>query len=301
MTDIENILREALQEQEEYLFETWSHSDEIDDALEEVYDTVSKTIHLSDNKVIVKNKLSLRIGETEITLFGLNLKLFYFVYIAKDDATADYAIRECYEKNGIDENNQTLIITVYTVNGELLEPISNKRISHELEHLLQISKGKKNNRNFQNLMDLAYEKANNVISNSDRYNNIDLNIAWLYYYSNPHEQDSFVNEYYFDLCWMKEHYIDKNNETRKRLSFYEAKIEWYNENKTKPEVINAVQQYRTIGMPKKNFEVMIKKGLQRFERKIKNVEKHFTDRNKFLKVHHMHNGLKTFHGSLINF
>ena len=295
-----NIDRLILNETTQYLFERWSHSDEIDKEVERIFDTIGYTARKSEWMTVIKNKLYLIKGIVPITIFGLDIELNYFMYVASDDETANRAINECYAVNGLSDDEKKLIITIYTVNGEVLERVSNRNVYHEVEHLFQIANTKKNNPDYISMTDRAYEQSVGVLGSLDNQTEEDRNIAILYYYSNPHEQDSFMNEYYYDLVWMRQHLFDRESHPHSRLKDYEDKIKWYFANNDDEKVKYAVAKYRGYGMPKRNFEVMINKGLARFKRKMNNVEKNFKERSKKLNECNVFSGLRTRHGSLWN-
>ena len=295
------MLKKILEEQEDFLFEQWSHYADIDFATEYIYQRVADTVYKAKDVTVVEGKSYCRRGVTEINVFGKDLKLYFLMYIATDNEFVNYMINYCYSHNGIDKNENIIYITLYTVNGELLEPMCNKTVAHELKHVLQMAKSEKNDINYDGLGDLAFEHSAEVLDNTPNYSAADVYVAWLYYYSNPHEQDAFMEEYYKDLCYAKEFIEDEKSETHTRFKEYENLIQWYQENKDDNEVVSAVNQYRVHGMPKRNFETMITNGYKRFKRKMNNIEKHFKESSQYLKEHHYHGGLKTRTGSTISF
>lgn len=295
---IHTAIQDTLVEASEVLYEKWSHSEELDDAMEKVYDAIAETSGHNEVKTIIPQKLSMRRGKTDVELFGMPIHLEYFMYVATDDETAEYVLQNGYEKNGLSEDEKTLYITIYTVNGEVLEGPSNKNIGHELEHLLQISKSKVHNPHYTKLMDMAYEQASRILSGDKKSTKIERNIAWLYYFSNPREQDAFANEYYYELCSMSSFLGDNGAEAIVRLEKYKFLLDWYFENKEDKEVQAAVNAYTINGMPRKNFEKMIRSGLLRYQRKLGNIQKHFREKSSELKENMYRHGIYTHHGSL---
>lgn len=304
MFNLKNVIKEEidktiLEEGIKYLFEKWSHADEIDKAVEKVYDVIGNTSANADIYVVVKEKVELRVGTGNINLFGRDITLSYYMYVAKDNDAANFAITRCYSENNFSENDNELVVTVYTINGELLERSSSVNIYHEVERVFQIVKGKSNNKNYKELMDKSYERASNVRNGFLPSTWQGNNIAWLYYLSNPHEQDAFMNEYYYNLSHMRKNKYKAKSETEQVFQKYEELVVWYNQNKEDETVKKEVSAYRTTGMPKKNFDAMVSKGLKRFKRKMKNVEKHFHEDVKRLNENKIRSGISTKSGSLI--
>lgn len=298
-----NRIREALmgivKENVEILDEMWSHSEEIDKGMELIYNTITKNMKKSHVETIVKKQLHVYIGSAPMEIFGMNISLKFFVYLACNDEVAQYAMQHCYSENGLSGDYRTLTLTLFTVNGELMERNANMTVGHEVEHLFQISKRKENNVKNSELMGNVYRQASETISQYETHSEAEVNIAWLVYYSNPREQDAFMNEYYYDLSWMKQFVFSENNEAKIRLLKYEEKINWYHENKDNDEVKNILLTYKINGMSQHNFEKMIEKGLNRYKKKMKNIEKHFKNTVEYLNEHNYRHGICTHTGSLI--
>ena len=297
---IQEAVNKVLKEQEEFLFEKWSHYEDLDNAVKYVYDAIGEIVPTIKNKEVIKNQIYYRDGQTKITVFGREMNLVFRFYIATSDKFINTMVNHCYCKNGISDDEKTIILTIYTVNGDLLEPMTNKTVSHELKHVLQISLGMNNNINYSSLGDLAFEHSADVLGSKES-TDTDRIIATLYYYSNEHEQDAFMEEYYKDLCNMRQSIQDKDSETHDRMRQYKGLIDWYYENKENQDVISAVASYRIHGMPKRNFETMINNGYKRFLRKMRNIEKNFNDTVEYLNEHRWRNGINPRTGSLIHF
>lgn len=277
---IKEAFREHFNECEELLTERWSYSDEMDSAMNNVYSAIGKSLQNGKAKM---NKISygsaLYIGDTTINLFGINdIKLSFFAYECLDDETCDYIVNNAASRNGYNEDEKQLVITIYMVQGDLIEYYSNKNISHELERILQIANGRKNNIHYSQLMNGAYDTAVKAIQKYDNSNSdFKIIIARLIYYANPHEQDAFMNEYYQELMAMKQFITDKNSETHRRYYDYLHKYQLCIKNLNNPDFINALDVYMTYGYTKRNFIKIIEKGLKRFVKKMNNIEKHFKD------------------------
>jgi hypothetical protein len=286
---------------ERFLFEKWSHCDEIDGAVERVYKRIGEIAPDAKEETVMENRIFLRRGEFDENFFGKKMHVFFFMFIARNEEDIDVMVDKYAGVNGIEPDEKTMYITIYTLNGTLLEPVSNKNVSHEIKHVYQMAKVGSGNVNYTNLADMAYERSSNVLNEPNQHSESELNVAWLYYYSNPYEQDAFVEEYYKDLCHLRQFMENKNSETHQRLAMYRWLIDWYFDNRDNPEVSIAVSQYRIHGMPKRNFETMIRNGYKRFEKKIRNIEKHFKQTDSYLREHLFRGGVRTKTGSLITF
>lgn len=276
------------------LNETWSRSEEIDLAVDKIFKSIETSIPNANHKQLDSN-LELYSGNTICTLWETDIKIEYYAYNATDTNTANYIISNGFSMNGYDETTQEMIITIYLINGDVLEPISTKNITHETEHILQIILSKKNNKNYSQLNGEEYNYAETVIYDNST-NTTAKKIATLFYYSNRHEQDAFMNEYYEDLKHNRQFILDKNSETHQRYFTYQHLAEWskFQDN----EEFNAeLEKYRKFGYNKKIFSIMVEKGLRRFERKMRNIEKHFQERIKQLnetKLHYTSNAIGAF-------
>ena len=284
MEDIKNIIQKGLfnaikdkiNEREKLITEMWSYSDQMDNTMDYVYDILSKNIH-NGEMYKLDYGIGLRRGIIKnLTLFGIDDITFeYYIYECRDNETCRYIINNAFSENDYSENEKHLVVTFYTVMGQLIEEPSNKNLSHELEHILQISQGIKNNPRYNQLVNSAYNMASSVIADSDNKNKFDVIIAWLIYYSNKHEQDAFMNEYYQDLRNMKSLINDKNSETHLRYNDYLKKVAIFKNNINNQTLLQALSQYKIYGYNIKNFQIMIDKGLHRFQKKMNNIEKHF--------------------------
>ena len=290
---------EKIKEREQLLTEMWSYSDNMDDMMDYVYGQLSK--HLYKAKL---NKIDYGIGLhsgtiDNLTIFGIEGITFeYYVYECMNDNICRYVIENAYNENNYSEEDKHLVVTFFTVLGQLIEEPSNKNLSHELEHILQISMGMKNNPKYSQLTGDAYKKASRVIHEMGNDNSFDCLIAWLIYYSEQHEQDAFMNEYYQDLRNMKQFIRDENSETHIRYMDYKNKCEIFKNNINNKNMLNALSEYKLYGYNVNNFTIMIDKGLHRFKKKMNNVEKHFKDVVKTANESHLRLG-PIKNGSLI--
>lgn len=287
---INEVFKNYLNESSSLITERWSYSDEMDAALDLVYD---KILEYNKGGNSEYHKIDYGVGLykgicKDLSIFGIGgITLVFYMYECLDDKTCEYIIRNGYSENNYDEVDKVLSVTVYTVLGNLIENISNKNVSHELEHILQVSKGRQNCINYRSLTGGAYELASDVIREIGNNNkDFDSVIAWLIYYSNPHEQDAFMNEYYQDLSTMSQFINDKNSETHIRYNDYSNKIDIFKRNIDNSELIKSVGYYKRYGYNIRNMGLMIDKGLKRFGKKMRNIEKHFTNTVKMANESH---------------
>lgn len=276
ITEIHKHINQLIQKNKELIFERWSYSSQMDDMMDYVYTQLSNDLPNSKTRKI-DNGIWLKTNVIDnLSIFGVNDVTFeYYVYVCENDEMCEYVINNCYSMNNFNEMNNELAITFYTVNYQIVEEPSNKNLSHELEHILQISQGRKNNTNYSSLMDGAYNLASQIISDETDINIYDETIAWLMYYSNPHEQDSFMNEYYQDLRCHRQFLNSNDSETHLRYYDYVDKYNFFINNMNKTDLLTAVKKYKLYGYTIGNINLMCQKGIKRFKKKMNNIEKHF--------------------------
>lgn len=278
MNDFKGIIHKEvvnfLNESARIITEKWSYSNTIDDYTEYIYDIVEKTIGNAEYHSL-SNDIKLYVNEVNVEIYGIKMPFYYLCYNCRNEEACQNAHEHLDSKNGYNEKENYLIITIYLVNGDIIEDFSNTNIKHELEHILQISKGKQNNEKYKSLVSDAYFMATNVLYNKDKHSQEDYVIAKLFYYSDPHEQDAFMNEYYDSLKRNFHFIMTKNSETHLRLKEYNQLIDFFNRNLTNKNLMLALNKYRIFGYTKHNFKIMIDKGVKRFQKKMNNIEKHF--------------------------
>lgn len=284
---------------DQVITERWSHSEEIDAAAESIYEKIRQTIRGAQEHEIIRHELYLRTGETSLTLFGRKITLNYYVYIAYGEESLTLAINNGASLNGISDDETAMYVTIYTLRGEVIEKISNRNVYHEAEHMLQISMGQKNNPSYRRLVKNCYRRVKDVLGNQDEHSQTEVNIAWLYYYSEPHEQDAMMNEYYSDLVNMRQVIGTQKTPTQEVLDNYQKLAQWFERHKNTADVRKEAETYRRLGMQSDSFLLMVRKGLRRFEKKMRNVEKHFASAVRESKAGRWRGGVTTYKGSLI--
>lgn len=285
------------------LHERWSYSDDMDDAMDYVFDEIAGAIQGGKAQVHdIGNGIALYKGSVPVSLFGIDgITLNFYLYDTPSDDACIYVHDNAERENHYDEGGRELTLTIYTVFGEMAEWLCRKNVSHELEHVLQVSKGHAGNANYRSLMDDIYYRACSVIrqyGNSDE--SIPVVVARLIYYSNPHEQDAFMNEYYQDLKFMRQLVHDGKSEAHARYDDYCRKYRIVCSKRNSAELSAELKRYGIYGMSEGNFFLMLEKGIKRFKKKMGNIEKHFKEYSKS-RNESLCRPMPSKNGTLINF
>jgi hypothetical protein len=257
--------------------ERWSISDTVENAMQDIYNAIALDLRNVSPREITKT-IYAYVNDIIINVFNKSINLYYVCYNCSDEKSCNIVYRDGAKYNNFDEKNNHLTLTIYLVNGEVIEDYSNVNIIHELEHIYQIIQGRKNNPHYNKLMNSAYEYASNVIDNKDKYTLDDYIVAKLIYYSNSHEQDAFMHEYYDDLKRNPALIHLKNSYTHKVFEQYMKDIEYFRSHMNDRALSLALNNYRLYGYTKNNFNIMLEKQSKRFEKKMRNVEKHFINK-----------------------
>lgn len=278
---IGNCIRTFLNESANYVNEAWSVSDSIEENMEIVYNAIGNDIG-NARRTQINSNIQAFDNIVEITVFGSKrMPLHYVCYNCDSELTLKTFYNDLYARNGFNEEEDYLEITIYLVNGDIIEDYSNPNIKHELEHILQSIKGKENNPNYKELMDSAYHFASKILGSTydgdddNKYSENDIVVAKLIYYSNSHEQDAFMNEYHDELKRNVIRLYRKDTTIHSILNEYIECIDYFNSHLNDRNFLNAVNKYRLFGYTIKNFQIMLDKQLHRFKKKMNNVEKHF--------------------------
>ena len=282
MTDINEIRKrvkkEVLQKINEnisLITEMWSISDDVDWFTDKIltdilFDTPDSSQDIIDNGLIFMSNVI-----KNYSIYNQKFDIHYYIYDCSDDRMCKFIYEEGEKLNGYQENEKILNITLYMVNNKWKMEYCERNVSHEVEHIIQINYGYTNNPNYKKLTDNAYEQANYVLRQESGYNKIDRVIAWLVYYSNSHEQDAFMQEYARELRRNPSLMITKKSETHNILNNYEQYCHYFLDNINNLNIKNAVKQYKIFGYNLTNFQMMATKQLNRFKRKMNNIEKNF--------------------------
>lgn len=254
------------------LDEQWSHSDEVERECDTLFEHLQSCFYKYECERITRNVV-LFIGEIEeYKLFNTSVKINFYVYNTNNIEIVNYLYNGgAYYVNGYEEDKRTLTITLYAINNVLQQELTKKTIVHELEHIMQIAYSLKNNVNYKKLTSDIYDIANNVIRNQESYSQADCIIAYLIYYANSHEQDAFIQEYYQELKSNRFLQVLNNSETHNILNTYQEYYMLLLNNPTKVKL----NIYKFYGVTYNNLTKYVGRQLDRFKRKMKNVEKNF--------------------------
>lgn len=269
--EFQNILTENCK----ILTEKWSISDEVEEYYEKILNDITLDIPNSDTEKI-DNGIVFHTNVLEnYHILEQTLQINYFIYNCSDIYLCDFVYDNGEKLNGYEENEKRLNITLYMVNGKWVEKYCEKNIFHEVEHILQINYGFKNNPNYTKLMSSSYDMANLILRSDNGYTKIDKAIAWVIYYSNSHEQDAFMQEYARELRRNPSLIMSKSSEIHQILRIYSYYAEYILDNIENIKVKNAIKRYKIYGYNVTNFKMMCTKQLNRFKKKMSNIEKNF--------------------------
>lgn len=270
--EIRKHINKSIVENRVILDEQWSHSDEVEKECDTLFEYLQSNFHKYDYERITRD-IVLFIGEIEnYKMFNSDIRINFYVYNTNSVEMIDYLYNGGgYYVNGYEEKNRTLTITLYAINNTLQQQITKETLVHELEHIMQISYSIKNNTNYRKLTSDIYDIANNVIRNQENYSQADCIVAYLIYYSKSHEQDAFMQSYYQELKSNRFAQVTHNSETHNILSIYQEYYEWLLNNQNN---VN-LNLYKLYGVTYSNLTKYVGRQLERFKRKMKNIEKSF--------------------------
>lgn len=271
---VRNEVRKLISENTKLITEKWSICDKVQDGVENVLNTIYQTVFDGDCDCIIERQLYLYQGTIKnFNLFDDLITINYFVYNCSNKEYCDYIYEQGYELNGYIESEKILNITLYMINSKWNENICENNVVHELEHILQIKYGKMNNKNYSSLMKGCYNLANSILQDKSKHSQYEVCLALLFYYCNSHEQDAFIQEYARDLKKNPKEMLMQTNEIHKILNLVENNYKFFIDNENN--FSNAIKAYRIFGYNTNSMKVMFSKQIDRFKKKIKNVEKNF--------------------------
>lgn len=270
--EVRKHINKSISENRAILNEQWSHSDEVEKECDALFDFLQSCFYKYDCERITRDVV-LFIGEIErYEMFNSMIGINFYVYNTNCVENVNYLYNGgAYYLNGYDEKSRTLTITLYAINNILQQELTKKTLVHELEQIMQISYSIKNNVSYKKLTSNIYNIASNVIRNQENYSQADCIMAYLIYYSNPHEQDAFIQEYYQELSSNRFAQVLHNSETHNILNTYQEYYNWFLNNQTK---VN-LNIYKLYGVTFNNLSKYVGKQLGRFKRKMRNIEKNF--------------------------
>lgn len=265
--DINSHAQRALNENAKLITERWSMSMDVMDEEERLLGVIKSNLIQAENKPLGLNTVAYH-GRMQEKIMGKSMDLEYYVYDCPNDSMANYVYENYLSANGVSEDGNKLVLTLYMIKHEWYMPYTEANISHELLHVLQLTKS-------QTLVKGAYKIASEILLGGKPHSKAETDIAWLFYLSDSSEQSAFIQEYgaWIRRCPAKLVMGKEEAEIFSLLKRYEDCIASYNANKNDKKYINALMAYRPYGYTARNFAIMIDKGLKRFKKKIKNVEK----------------------------
>lgn len=229
----------------------------------------SKGARLMVSKV---SKIAFREGDFDMDVTDLlngldKLNVRYTIYYCDDE----YQRRRLEEDESLtcsaDYFDAYIDIKVAFTNGK---PDANfiSDINHEINHILEVSKGFRKTKRGENLYDTATAIAqDNSKSVSER------SPAFLIYYTFNHEEDSFAVQYY---SWLRQRYT-KAKELNRHGLFEKTLEEFtpyknamtalriYNDHCNEPEVTGTI---KAMNLTVSSFENRVNKGMKRLKNKL---------------------------------
>lgn len=265
-------INKSIVENRAILDEQWSHSDEVEKECDTLFEYLQSNFYKYNCERITQDVV-LFIGEIEnYKMFNSDIRINFYVYNTNSAEMIDYLYNGGgYYVNGYEERDRTLTITLYAINNILQQQITKETLVHELEHIMQISYSMKNNTNYRKLTSDIYDTASNIIRNQENYSQTDCIVAYLIYYSNSHEQDAYLQSYYQELKSNRFAQVTHNSETHNILSIYQEYYEWLLNNQNN---VN-LNLYKLYGVTYSNLTKYVGRQIERFKRKMKNIEKSF--------------------------
>lgn len=272
-----NKLIEQIINNNSILTEWKSVSDEVRNIVPDIIDVI---LHDSRNKEKKINGVQ-GFGYVEnedgfkytVTLNGKSkdITIKYVLYLFKTEDECNHTINgfSLDKNNSWDENTQTLEIISGLVNGQASDNFK-EVLEHEVEHMFEYEMG------LQKRVDL-YDKTLEMVGRGQ--NNIrGYFVAFALYYTFPHEQNAFKQQFYIYLTNLKrkidfDEALENFTPYKQMDNAYDAVYDHY-DNK---EEIRAINE---LGYSRKQYFKRLYFGYNRFIRKLKNVYERWFIENK---------------------
>ena len=123
MNDFKDIIHKEvvnfLNQSARIITEKWSYSNTIDDYTEYIYDIVEKTIGNAEYHSL-SNDIKLYVNEVNVEIYGIKMPFYYLCYNCRNEEACQNAHEYLDSKNGYNEQQNYLIITIYLVNGDII-------------------------------------------------------------------------------------------------------------------------------------------------------------------------------------
>ena len=254
--------------------EKWSISDEVQDAKEQLLNYLKEIVHSGECTTVIKGQLYFYKGTIKnYKILNKVINLNYYLYDCINEEICNYVYNEGYHVDGLDEKTNELNITLYMIQGKWKELYCEKNTVHELEHILQIRFGEQNNDKYERLTNYCYDLANKILMETNRHSIYEVMLAKLFYYSNSHEQDAFIQEYAIELKYNLNRLYTKNTELHLILKMMK---DYYNRFLNEKSAFSiAVKDYQIYGYTYNSMSKMFSRQINRLEKKMKRVENNF--------------------------
>ena len=194
-----------------------------------------------------------------LEIFGIDsITVNYILYLV-DSYNEYYAVNNFNSSSDYDKQEMTIVCCL--INGEI-HPEYISDIYHEVEHMFQYGMGMEKRKEL-------YDNVINIINNSD--NELERTVCRLIYYTFPHEQDAFVNQFYGFLNKVKPDDVFEHllyNASMYGHFFNDKRV--YSHSKVNNELLNK------IGISREQLNKRIHFGGKRLKQKMKNVFDRYT-------------------------
>lgn len=270
--EVQKQMKHFINENYQIINEKWSISDDVQNAMEKLLNDIEDSLFKSaECATIIKNQIYLYKGTiSNYIIFDKSLTLYYYVYNCSDEQYCNSVYNNGYHIDGFVEEKNELYLTLYMVNNQWNENYSEKNVVHEIEHILQSSYGMLNNKRYESLMDGCYNLADAILQNKVKNNEYDRILAKLFYYTNSHEQDAFLQEYARELGHNAGCLFTRDSELHKILNNLKNYYTQFVNNKD--EFKESIKRFRVYGYTFGTTSKMFSKQIQRLEKKMQKVE-----------------------------
>lgn len=271
--EVQKQMKHFINENYQIINEKWSISDDVQNAMEKILSDVKNAMYRNGEcTTLLKRQLYLYRGTIDnyILLRNYNITLYYYVYNCSNEQYCNYVYNEADHIDGFVEETNELYLTLYMVNNEWNEELSEKNVVHELEHILQASNSKLNNKKYKVLMNACYNFANDILQHQGCHNQYEITLAKLFYYTNSHEQDAFLQEYARKLEYNAGCLFTKDSEMHKILNNLKGYYSEFINNKDAFK--ETIKDYRSFGYTFGTMSKMFSRQIQRLEKKMQKVE-----------------------------
>lgn len=261
---------------EKYITEWKSVNDDVLSVSRQVRDEIvkdvakrEKTLSQIENVLYAENGVGFPMQITFNDTKNVNIKVKYVIYFVMDEYEEMFLSRNRNVNLNCewDNENGTLTIVGIFKDGEPTDSFT-EDISHEVEHMFEYTMGLKKRE------DLYGNVVNMLKGTSD----LSYYVAVATYYTFPHEQNAFKQQFYEFLLNQKslltyEQTLQKFQPWKSVNNIYDAVYDNYDDEV----VMSAINK---LGYTRRNFFKRLYFGLKRFEKKLANVYLRWKTENK---------------------